>query len=132
MSANTKTICAALHKGLSRMPHIRIKPTWTIHNAANATLSPKLVELLVHVQQTGNLVAACQALDISYRHGWDLVRAGEAHFNATLLHMARGKGSTLSALAEKLVWADHRINARLKPPRVRIVVASIDQPRGRR
>jgi molybdate transport repressor ModE-like protein len=115
MSANTKAICAALHKGLSRMPHIRIKPTWTIHNAANATLSPKLVELLVHVQQTGNLVAACQALDISYRHGWDLVRAGEAHFNATLLHMARGKGSTLSALAEKLVWADHRINARLKP-----------------
>jgi molybdate-binding protein len=32
-----------------------------------------------------------------------------------LLNMERGKGSTLTPLAEKLVWAGHRINARLTP-----------------
>jgi molybdate-binding protein len=44
-----------------------------------------------------------------------LVRQGEAQFATTLLRMERGKGSTLSVLGEKLVWADHRIAARLKP-----------------
>jgi hypothetical protein len=30
-------------------------------------------------------------------------------------HRSRGKESTLTPLGEKLVWADHRIHARLKP-----------------
>ncbi len=97
------------------MNKIAIKPVWTIQGPGQGTLSPRLIELLVHVHQGGSLQAACQSLGMSYRHGWDLVRAGEAHFNATLLHMERGKGSTLSPLAEKLVWADHRIVARLQP-----------------
>lgn len=97
------------------MKHIAIKPVWTIQSEDQGTLSPRLIELLVAVHAEGSLLAACQRLGLSYRHGWDLVRAGEAHFNATLLHMERGKGSTLSPLAEKLVWADHRIMARLQP-----------------
>ena len=97
------------------MKRITIKPVWTIQGADNVALSPRLIELLSAVHQEGSLLAACQRLGLSYRHGWDLVRAGEAHFNTTLLHMERGKGSTLSPLAEKLVWADHRILARLQP-----------------
>jgi molybdate transport repressor ModE-like protein len=97
------------------MQKISIKPVWTIQGHGNDTLSPRLIELLAHVSRGGSLQAACQTMGISYRHGWDLVRSGESHFNSPLLHMERGKGSTLSALAEKLVWADHRINARLQP-----------------
>ncbi len=97
------------------MQKISIKPAWTIQGNNNETLSPRLIELLTHVSKGGSLLAACQTLGISYRHGWDLVRSGESHFNTTLLHMERGKGSTLSPLAERLVWADHRINARLQP-----------------
>ena len=97
------------------MPRVSIKPVWAIRTPSDDTLSPKLIELLVKVHETGNLVAACHALDMSYRHGWDLVRAAEQHFDAPLLHMARGKGSTLTTLAEKLVWANHRIQARLTP-----------------
>ena len=97
------------------MKKITIKPVWTIQGADGVALSPRLIELLSAVHQEGSLLAACQRLGLSYRHGWDLVRAGEAHFNTTLLHMERGKGSTLSPLAEKLVWADHRILARLQP-----------------
>jgi molybdate-binding protein len=45
----------------------------------------------------------------------DLVRSGESLFNSSLLLMERGKGSKLTPLGEKLVWADHRIAARLNP-----------------
>lgn len=97
------------------MKKISIKPVWTIAGGDSGSLSPRLIELLSAVHTQGSLLAACQNLGVSYRHGWDLVRAGEAHFNTTLLHMERGKGSTLSPLAEKLVWADLRIMARLQP-----------------
>jgi molybdate transport repressor ModE-like protein len=96
--------------------HITIRPVWTIQgDAGSPCLPPRLLELLVSVQAQGSLLAACQQLGLSYRHGWDLVRQAEAQFGAALLHMARGKGSTLSALGEKLVWADRRISARLGP-----------------
>ena len=97
------------------MKRVAIKPTWTIQEPDGPALPPRLIELLVQVHAHGSLLAASQQLGLSYRHAWDLVRQGEAQFNVTLLHMERGKGSTLSALGEKLVWADHRIAARLKP-----------------
>jgi len=97
------------------MNKIAIKPVWTMESAQGQTLSPRLIELLVNVQQSGSLQAACQALDMSYRHGWDLVRSGEALFSTPLLVMERGKGSRLTPLGEKLVWADRRISARLSP-----------------
>ena len=43
------------------------------------------------------------------------MRQGEARFSTQLLHMERGKRSTLTPLGEKLVWGDHRIHARLIP-----------------
>ncbi len=97
------------------MKRISIKPVWTLHDPDRPALPPRLLDLLVQVQDSGSLLAACQPLGLSYRHAWDLVRQGEAHFDTPLLHMARGKGSTLTPLGEKLVWADHRIHARLKP-----------------
>lgn len=97
------------------MNTIAIKPVWTIQNDQGQTISPRLIELLVHVQQAGSLQAACQALGMSYRHGWELVRSGESLFSTPLLVMERGKGSRLTPLGDKLVWADHRIAARLSP-----------------
>ena len=97
------------------MKRISIKPTWTIQEPDGPPLPHRLIDLLVQVHAHGSLLAASQHLGISYRHAWDLVRQGEAQFNTTLLRMERGKGSSLSALGEKLVWADHRISARLKP-----------------
>jgi molybdate transport repressor ModE-like protein len=97
------------------MKRISIRPVWTIHDPQAPAFPPRLLEMLVQVHAQGSLLAACQSLGLSYRHAWDLVRQGEAHFGATLLHMERGRGSRLSALGEKLVWADHRITARLTP-----------------
>lgn len=97
------------------MKRISIKPVWTIQDPDGPALPHRLIELLVQVHAHGSLLAASQQLGLSYRHAWDLIRQGEAQFSSTLLHMERGKGSTLSGLGEKLVWADHRIAARLKP-----------------
>ncbi|RQO61299.1 LysR family transcriptional regulator [Paucibacter sp. KBW04] len=97
------------------MQKISIKPTWTIQSLGEPPLPPRLLDLLVQVQAHGSLLAAAQQMGLSYRHAWDLIRQGESQFKAALLHMERGKGSKLSLLGEKLVWADHRIVARLTP-----------------
>ncbi|HET9642682.1 MAG TPA: substrate-binding domain-containing protein [Burkholderiaceae bacterium] len=94
---------------------VTIKPQWTIRHPTGATLVPRLVDLLVQVHEDGSLLSACRRAGTSYRHAWGLVRQGEALFGAPLLHMERGKGSTLTPLAEKLVWAERRIAARLSP-----------------
>jgi molybdate transport repressor ModE-like protein len=94
---------------------VSIKPLWTISDAQGQNLSPKLLELLAQVQEHGSLAGSCKAAGGSYRHAWNLIRQGEAQFGVPLLVMERGKGSVLTPTAEKLVWAGHRIAARLTP-----------------
>lgn len=97
------------------MHKVSIQPQWTIRQPSGHQLSPRLLELLAQVQEFGSLSAACQHTGASYRHAWDLVRQGEQQLGVPLLHMERGKGSRLTPLGEKLVWAGHRIVARLSP-----------------
>lgn len=94
---------------------IRIRPVWAINTASGSPLPARLLELLVQVQTCGSLQAASTALGLSYRHAWDLLRQGESLLGGPLLSMARGKGSTLTPLGAKLVWAQRRIDARLGP-----------------
>ena len=97
------------------MKRVSIKPHWTIRFPDGRTLPPRLLDLLAQVQTHGSLSAACQLSQTSYRHAWDLIRQGEAMFDAGLVQMERGRGSRLTTLGEKLVWADQRIAARLAP-----------------
>ncbi len=97
------------------MHKVSIKPRWTISDADGESLSPRLLELLAQVQQHGSLSGSCRHSGASYRHAWNLVRQGEQRIGAPLLRMERGKGSTLTPLGEKLVWAGRRIDARLTP-----------------
>ena len=97
------------------MHKISIRPQWSISHDGGETLPPRLIDLLVLVAETGSLAAACQRSGQSYRHAWDTIRSGEAWFGAALLRMERGRGSRLTPLGDKLVWADRRIAARLAP-----------------
>jgi molybdate transport repressor ModE-like protein len=101
------------------MHEITIKPQWTIRNgldqATLKSLAPRVIEVLVKVHEHGSLSGACQHLNLSYRRVWDLIHQGEEMFGQPLMLMQRGRGSTLTALGEKLVWADRRIAARLSP-----------------
>ncbi len=100
---------------MNTQTEVTIQPLWMIRRGNGPSLAPRVLEVLVKVHEHGSLSGACQALRISYRHAWDLVRNGEALFGQPLMLMERGKGSTLTALGEKLVWADRRIAARLSP-----------------
>ena len=97
------------------MHQVSIHPQWTISRPGGTALAERTVALLVSVAEHGSLLKACQSMKVSYRHAWQLIRQGEALLGAPLLRMERGKGSSLSPLAEKLVWADRRISARLSP-----------------
>jgi molybdate transport repressor ModE-like protein len=95
---------------------VGITPTWTIRREGVASpLGARVVELLVGVDELGSLAAACTAQGVSYRHAWQLLREGEALFGQPLLRMTRGKGSQLTPLGERLVWAQRRVQARLAP-----------------
>jgi molybdate transport repressor ModE-like protein len=97
------------------MHEVQIKPQWTIRHPDGAVLAPRVIELLVKVLEHGSLSSACSAAGVSYRHAWELIRQGEAMFGQPLVVMQRGKGSSLTPLGERLVWADRRITARLSP-----------------
>ena len=97
------------------MHKVSIKPQWTISVSEGQNLSHRLLELLRDVQEHGSLSGSCKLTGGSYRHAWNLIRQGEAQLDMPLLKMERCKGSSLTPVAEKLVWAGHRISARLTP-----------------
>lgn len=97
------------------MKQVSICPVWTIQEPDGPALPARLIELLVDVAEAGSLLLAARHMGLSYRRAWDLVRQGEQEFGAPLLTMERGRGSTLTPLAARIVWADKRINARLRP-----------------
>ncbi|MBX3622116.1 MAG: helix-turn-helix transcriptional regulator [Rhizobacter sp.] len=97
------------------MHKVTIHPRWSIERPDGEALAQRLLEVLVEVHEHGSLAGACKHSGMSYRHAWQLIRQGEALFGTPLLAMERGKGSSLTELGEKLVWADRRINARLSP-----------------
>lgn len=97
------------------MHNVLITPSWTISRADGESMPPRLIELLVDVHEHGSLLRACQHARISYRHAWQVIRQAQNVFGTPLLHMERGKGSQLTPLGEKLVWADRRVKARLSP-----------------
>lgn len=97
------------------MFRISIKPRWQLDSHAGGQQLPRLVELLALIHETGTLAEACRRIGVSYRYAWGLLRDGGTLFGAPLVEMSRGHGAALTPLAEKLMWADKRINARLAP-----------------
>ncbi len=97
------------------MPRIVIKPAWILNSEAGDHFEPQLFRLLNAIYETGKLTAAAEAIGISYRHGWDLLGKWNVIFGSELVHMQRGRGARLTALGEKLLWAEQRTEASLFP-----------------
>jgi len=93
-----------------------IQPEWMLQHENGITISlPVLLRLLAAVRAHGSISGAAAASNLSYRHAWGLLREFETLFGTPLVLKARGQGTVLSPLAEKLIWADKRIAARLSP-----------------
>jgi molybdate transport repressor ModE-like protein len=98
------------------MLKVEIKPDWILRQANGKAVSlPALLDLLEAVRSSGSISQAALARGVSYRHAWGLLQEFNQQFGAELVHKSRGQGTVLSPLAEKLIWADKRISARLTP-----------------
>jgi molybdate transport repressor ModE-like protein len=98
------------------MLKVRIRPHWEISFNADPPLdTATLLGLLLAIQEHGSIAGAARETGLSYRYAWGLLRQAEDLFGEPLLDTGRGRGTVLTALAQKLVWADRRIAARLSP-----------------
>ncbi|RTE64706.1 MolR family transcriptional regulator [Amphritea opalescens] len=97
------------------MKRIQVVPSWSFRDSGGNQLNPQLFSLLGAIHETGKLTEATKKIGISYRHGWNLLNTWAAFFGLPLVDMQKGKGATLSALGEKLLWAEQRVLARLEP-----------------
>lgn len=93
-----------------------INPHWEISHDGEAPLDTAvLLDLLMAIQKTGSISKAARLVGLSYRYSWGMLRDVEQLFGTPLLNTDRGRGTTLTPLAEKLIWADRRVRARLSP-----------------
>ncbi|WP_312484670.1 substrate-binding domain-containing protein [Massilia timonae] len=98
------------------MIRVEIRPDWVVRDAAGQpTALPALLGLLLAVSELGSISKAATARGMSYRHAWGLLQQFSRQFGVELVHKVRGQGTVLSPIAEKLMWADRRIHARLTP-----------------
>jgi len=98
------------------MYKVKIKPHWEISRDSDSPLDTAvLLTLLTSIQETGSIANAAKLIGSSYRHTWGLLRDAEKMFGHPLIQTGRGRGSSLMPLAEKLIWADRRVAARLSP-----------------
>ncbi|MDO6441898.1 MULTISPECIES: substrate-binding domain-containing protein [unclassified Marinobacter] len=94
---------------------LNISPAWVFRTDTDELFEPVLFRLLASIRDTSKLTVAAAAVGISYRHAWNLLNRAADILGMPLVIMRKGHGSQLSALGEKLLWAEHRVSARLGP-----------------
>ena len=108
---------------MQEMPYkfrIGLRPHWTLGDAGGELAGDglslqELLAMLAAIDATGHIAGACKACGLSYRHGWGVLRRFEALFGTALIVTRRRQGTQLSPFAERLLWANRRIAARLMP-----------------
>ena len=101
---------------MPRMIRIDIRPVWRFRSGEEEReFDFTLVALLAGIESGGKLTQAAEAAGISYRHAWNLVDQWEGFFGAALLEKEQGRGSTLTPLGERLLWAGKRAQSHLEP-----------------
>jgi molybdate transport repressor ModE-like protein len=94
---------------------IVVRPAWLVSNEAGEELDQQLFPVLQAIHDAGKLTVAAAKAGLSYRHAWNLIGRWSTFFGSPLVNLERGRGTTLTPLGEKLLWAEQRINARLAP-----------------
>lgn len=93
-----------------------IHPAWYLrHPVEGAIPLQEVLDVLSAIEVAGHIAGACRDRGMSYRHAWGLLRRFESMFGVELLHTQRRLGTTLTPFAQKLLWANRRIQARLSP-----------------
>jgi putative molybdopterin biosynthesis protein len=94
---------------------IKLKYAWLAGDENGTLIDQSLFNLLYAIHRSGSLSKAAREMDLSYRHVWGLVDKWHSVFGRPLVEKKRGRGAQLTALGEKLLWAEQRVRARLSP-----------------
>src|SRR5579862_7759115 len=94
---------------------VEIEPVWRFRREDDGRSMLVMFEILSELRETGKITRAAERAQISYRHCWNLIEKWAGFFGAPLVERARGRGTRLTPLGEKLVWASQRLQARLGP-----------------
>ncbi|HWG70532.1 MAG TPA: substrate-binding domain-containing protein [Steroidobacteraceae bacterium] len=97
------------------MIRIQIEPVWRFTKDEGTRSLLVMLDFLHEIRTTGKITQAADQAGISYRHAWNLIEKWSTFFDAPLVDRRQGRGTTLSPLGDKLVWAGQRLRARLKP-----------------
>jgi len=97
------------------MIRVEIEPVWRFRRDQAPGSMLVMLGLLNEIRATGKITRAAERAELSYRHCWNLIEKWSAFFGAPLVERVRGRGTRLTALGEKLVWAEQRLQARLGP-----------------
>src|SRR5262249_44166766 len=111
--------CTSVHMSCAhwsaQLFRIDIEPVWRFHRESDGTSMLVMLDFLNEIRATGKITQAAQRAQMSYRHSWNLIEKWAAFFGAPLVEREQGRGTRLTPLGEKLVWAGQRLQARLKP-----------------
>ncbi|HEY4215233.1 MAG TPA: substrate-binding domain-containing protein [Steroidobacteraceae bacterium] len=97
------------------MIRIQIDPIWRFRRDDTQESMAVMLDLLHEVRATGKITRAADRAKLSYRHCWNLIEKWSGFFDAPLVERMQGRGTRLTPLGEKLVWAGQRLQARLGP-----------------
>ena len=94
---------------------VAISLTYDAQLGDGRRLSGALFEVLGAVRREGSIAAAARVLQWSYRHLWGFLKDQELLLGRGLMHWDKGRSARLTDFAQKLLWAETRIRARLAP-----------------
>src|ERR1700723_3601963 len=97
------------------MIRIQIEPVCRFSKDDGPPPRAVMMDPLHEIRTTGKIPRAADQAAMSYRHAWNLIEKWSAFLEAPLVDRRQGRGTTLTPLGEKLVWAGQRLRARLKP-----------------
>lgn len=83
--------------------------------APEALIRNPLMDLLAAVRGQGSISRAARALGQSYRHVWGELKRWEKELGQPLIVWDRGQPARLTEFADKLLWAERQVQARLAP-----------------
>lgn len=94
---------------------IAVELQYALSAVAGAHLHNPFFDVLGAVRHEGSIAAAARKLGWSYRHLWGYLKEQEIRLDRPLVHWDKGRAARLTDFAEKLLWAETRIRARLAP-----------------
>lgn len=94
---------------------VTLELDWRLGQASLEAADDLLFDLLEGIGEEGSLQAAARRVRVSYRHAWGQLQLWEQRLGQPLAILSRGRGASLTALGERLIWTRRVAQARLGP-----------------